>query len=157
MTTSWSRGMSTLRFLRLCSRAPLMRIDFAGVVAISFFARPSPVETNPTRVGARSSNRALYGECKAEGRESGESCSQPRNLRQVVEVRVARVERQAVLHDQGGDPQVVLGDRCALATELLVQRGVAVCRLIIGEQRLHVRTGEKLAQPRFVLTEPSPA
>src|SRR5687768_9441536 len=28
MTTSWSRGMSTEMFLRLCSRAPRIRIDF---------------------------------------------------------------------------------------------------------------------------------
>jgi hypothetical protein len=30
--------------------------------------------------------------------------SQPRQLRQVVEVPVARIKRQAVLHDERGDP-----------------------------------------------------
>src|SRR5688500_14526855 len=68
MTTSWSRGMSTLRFLRLCSRAPLMRIDLLeDVVAIDVSPVWFKVETYRTRVRARSSNRALYGRCKAEG------------------------------------------------------------------------------------------
>ena len=31
ITTSLSRGISTERFLRLCSRAPRTRIDFSGV------------------------------------------------------------------------------------------------------------------------------
>ena len=35
MTTSWSRGMSTLMFLRLCSRAPRMRMDLEVIDALS--------------------------------------------------------------------------------------------------------------------------
>jgi len=38
-TTSWSRGMCTVMFLRLCSRAPAIRISRSGAVdAFVFFA-----------------------------------------------------------------------------------------------------------------------
>src|SRR6185437_4676454 len=54
-TTSWSRGISTSTFLRLCSRAPRMAItreSFGGVVRIGAISRVLPGKGQRTVLSA---------------------------------------------------------------------------------------------------------
>src|SRR5437763_877148 len=67
-TTSWSRGMSTEMFLRLCSRAPRTWMDFKLMGACSL-RQPTAPPLPPYRAGdpspgGRGICPPLYGLCK---------------------------------------------------------------------------------------------
>ena len=67
MTTSWSRGMSTSMFLRLCSRAPLMRMNFELMNRLTgVMHRASTAE--------QSSNGSLYAAPSTAGRTGCTIC-----------------------------------------------------------------------------------
>ncbi len=78
-----------------------------------------------------------------------------RDLWQVVEVRVASEEREMVLDDEGGDPEVVRGDRGALSAQLMEEPSVVMCGLFIGEQYVDAGAVEEADEVRFVLSGPS--
>src|SRR4051812_7987931 len=57
MTTSWSRGISTEMFLRLCSRAPRMRMDFWVIACRVQYGRGAA----RVLTASRAANGPLYG------------------------------------------------------------------------------------------------
>ena len=63
---------------------------------------------------------------------------------------VAGEEDQAVLDDQGSDPEVVGGDGCAGAAKLGEDVGVDVGRLLVGQQDRHAIGLEELGENGLV-------
>jgi hypothetical protein len=58
-------------------------------------------------------------------------------LRQVIEVLIARAQDEIVLEDQRRQPHVICRDRCALFPKLAKKRRVMMRRLIVSEQHVH--------------------
>ena len=52
---------------------------------------------------------------------------------------VGRAEDQAVLNDEGGDPEVVRRDRASLPLQIAVQSGVVMRCLFIRQQQADLR------------------
>jgi hypothetical protein len=73
-------------------------------------------------------------------------CSHAHELRQMIEVLVASVQRQVVLQNKRCEPHVVRRNRRALLPELMKHRGVMVGRLIVGTQDVHTILQEKLPE-----------
>lgn len=74
----------------------------------------------------------------------------------MIEVPVAGVKRQIVLEDQGGQPQVIRGDRRALLSQLAVQRRIVMRCLIIGKKHHDALFHEKATEDAFVLDLSTP-
>lgn len=67
--------------------------------------------------------------------------SDPDDLRNVIEVTVARVEREIVLENQRRDPDIVDRYGCSLTPELPVDASVVVPGLVVGVE--HPDSGRK--------------
>lgn len=76
-------------------------------------------------------------------------------LRQMIEVRVSRVQCQGVLQDEGGEPHVVCRNRRALLPELAEHRGVMVGRVIVGEEHGHAVLEKEPPQGALVFHLPT--
>ena len=74
----------------------------------------------------------------------------------MVEVAVARRQYQVVLDDEGGDPQVVGGDRRALAAQLEEQLGVVVGGGFARVEHFYARAAQKAGE-RLLVLSPSAA
>jgi len=57
---------------------------------------------------------------------------QARNLRQAIEVSIARQEIKIVLHGQGGNPYVVGGNRRSLYAQLMKDMSIMVSCVLVG-------------------------
>lgn len=60
-------------------------------------------------------------------------------LRYPLEMPVARDEKQVVLQDESGDPEVVVGDRSSCPLQLHERPGVVLSRFGTREQNMHRR------------------
>jgi len=70
---------------------------------------------------------------------------------------VARVEHEIVLHDDGGDPDVVRRNGRPLTPELPIKIGVMKSRLVVGEENLDVVFQQKPPQGSFTFGLPPAA
>src|SRR5262245_26738467 len=78
--------------------------------------------------------------------------SYPRDLGQMVEMAIARAERQIVLQDERRDPEIVRGDGGTLSAKLRERRGVVVGGLLVCEQDLDVVLHQKAPEKSLVLS-----
>jgi hypothetical protein len=69
-----------------------------------------------------------------------------RQLGDILEMSVTCDQEQVVLQREGGDPEIIVGDRRAGALELNKQTGVVLSRLPIREQNPNRSLGEQLSQ-----------
>ena len=67
-----------------------------------------------------------------------------------VKVRVTSKEDERMLQDQGCDPHIVRRDRGALLTQLPINSGVVMRRLLVGIEQADTGLQEKTAQDGFV-------
>lgn len=80
-----------------------------------------------------------------------------RQLRQTVEVAIARVKEQVVLKHQGRNPHVIRRDWSSLSPQLGVDAGIMMRGLLIREQQMDARPSQKARQYGFVLARKSAA
>ena len=79
------------------------------------------------------------------------------DLRKVIEMPVPRVQHEIVLKNQCRQPDVVGGNRRSLFPELQKHGGIAMRRLLIGEEDFHAVLQEEASQRSLILRLASPA
>src|SRR5438067_1379405 len=85
------------------------------------------------------------------------SCSKSDKLRDVIEVGIAGIQRQIMLEDEAGDPNIVGGYWGGLLAELLKETSVVMRGLLVGVEHSDPGRIEKPSQYLLVPSGPAPA